>query len=64
MRYRVEIIGVPSYEGIAAAGDAARELPGRRVAHVLHTWPTRPDGTVEMRVLTEEADPFGELDLA
>lgn len=53
MRYRIEEVQIPSYRGIAKLSDEARDLPGRRITHILDS-AAAPHGGFVLTVVTEE----------
>jgi hypothetical protein len=60
VKYRIEYVRVPDYDApdydaIDGTGDEYLDLVGRRIVQVLGE-PRTGDGTVLLRVLTEETD--------
>jgi len=56
VKYRIENVSVPEYDGVAMSGDKHRNLAGRRIVQVLGEPKPKGDGTVSLRVLTEQEE--------
>jgi hypothetical protein len=56
VKYRIEIVSIPEYDGIAQSSDRSGNLAVRRIVQVLGDPRPKDDGTVLLRVLTEEIE--------